>query len=606
MLKGKCLVILVLLIFLTIPSFTGSECTTCSKNWISANVVSVTVDTLDLQNQFVKITNNGPYVVSLNVWSLKNQDSSIKFVFPHFLLNGGSSVLVFAGNGIDSNTALYTHNMFDAWNTNGDTAYLYDSQGNLISQRYQGPIPTPTPTPAPTISPEKNLVAYYSFDDGTARDDSGNYHDGSIIGATEISGVRGKALFFDGKTDYVKLPFIFQTDPKQVTVMAFIRTTSESPTRQYSFYNGNYEFGLVDSNRGSNGVCTKLYKEASTNNWHCAGGSFTADGTTWVHETGVIDTINHNIKYYQDGILVDYQSLPDDVFGHPSGYYTSIGAFDSLPLGKKDFFSGAIDEVRVYNRVLSDDEIYAIYKNYFPNPTPTSTKTPTITPTSSTPIPTQITPTITAQPTSSGLKAAFSASPGTGSFPLEVRFSDQSTGNPNTWTWNFGDGSYSNEKNPVHLYGDVGTYTVNLQVTGSGGSSSSEKPGYIVVTDPLSPPPFVPTIVPTTPITAIPTIVPTPTATILPTITPTPTTGKLVGDFTSNVRSGSSPLQVSFYDKSSGQPDKWFWSFGDGSYSEEQNPAHTYADQMTYLVSLEVKKQGLASVIAKENWITIN
>lgn len=496
--------------------------------------------------------------------------------------------------------------MFDVWNTNGDTAYLYDSQGNLVSQRYQGAIPTPTPTPAPTLNPEKNLVAYYSFDDGTARDDSGNSHDGSIIGATEITGVRGKALFFDGKNDYIKLPLIFSADPGQVTVMAFIKTKSESPTRQYSFYNGNYEFGLADSNFGLNGVCVKLNQEKYTNIWHCAGGTITADGITWTHEVGVIDTINHRIQYYQNGALIDSQILPDDSFARPySTNCVSIGAYTSEgSLGKKDFFAGGIDEVRIYNRVLSDEEIHAIYKSYIPNPTPTPTKKPT-TPTTTTPIPTTKVPTITAQPTSSGLKAAFSASPQTGSFPLEVRFSDQSTGNPHTWTWNFGDGSYSNEEAPVHLYGDVGTYTVNLKVTGNGGSSSSEKPEYIVVTDPSSPPPIVPTTVPTTPITAIPTIVPTPTAIAHPTIIPTPTTGKLVADFSSNVRSGNPPLQVSFYDKSSGQPDKWFWSFGDGSYSEEQNPVHSYADQMTYLVSLEVKKQGLVSLIAKENWITI-
>ncbi len=606
------LILIITVCFLIQPL--SAVCPYCTTTPIATQVSvssspQVTIDLLDLKGQFVKITNNGQDVANLNVWSLKNQDTSIKFVFPHLLLNGGSSILVYAGNGIDSNTVLYTHNMFDAWNTNGDTAYLYDSQSNLISKKTQGPIPTPIPTPEPTINPSESLVAYYSFDDGTARDDSGNGYNGIIYGATSTDGVRGKSLFFDGKNDYISLPFIFQTDPKQVTVMAFIRTKSDSPTRQYSFYNGNFEFGLADSNYGLNGVCTKLNKEAATNNWHCAGGSFTADGVTWTHEAGVIDTINHKISYYQNGILIESQNLPDDIFGHPTGYFTSIGAFNSIPLGKKDFFAGGIDEVRAYKGAMTDGEIYSIYKSYFPNPTPTTTPTPTTKPTvvPTTSVPT-IVPTITPQPTGSGIKAAFSASPRSGSLPLGVAFTDLSSGNPNTWSWSFGDGSYSNEKNPVYTYSEPGSYTVSLKVTGNGGSSSTEKYGYIVVYDPSNPPTYVPTQIPTPKPTqtTIPTVVPTTPITTAPTVNPTVTSGKLVADFTSNVRSGGLPLEVSFRDTSSGSPKKWFWSFGDGSYSEEQNPVHTYADQLSYPVSLEVKKNGNTATIVKDKWITVS
>gem|GEM_PF-4537706 len=35
----------------------------------------------------------------------------------------------------------------------------------------------------------------------------------------------------------------------------------------------------------------------------------------------------------------------------------------------------------------------------------------------------------------------------------------------NQWAWNFGDGSTSSEKNPVHVYNDPGQYTVSLTVT---------------------------------------------------------------------------------------------------------------------------------------------
>ncbi len=54
----------------------------------------------------------------------------------------------------------------------------------------------------------------------------------------------------------------------------------------------------------------------------------------------------------------------------------------------------------------------------------------------------------------------------------EVSFSDQSTGSPTSWSWDFGDGGSSTEQNPAHTYAQPGTYTVVLQA-GNGSSSDS-------------------------------------------------------------------------------------------------------------------------------------
>lgn len=59
--------------------------------------------------------------------------------------------------------------------------------------------------------------------------------------------------------------------------------------------------------------------------------------------------------------------------------------------------------------------------------------------------------------------AAFSADVTSGASPLTVTFSDDSTGNPDTWHWVFGDGFTSSEQNPVHEYTEDGTYTVSLK-----------------------------------------------------------------------------------------------------------------------------------------------
>ncbi|MEW6411959.1 MAG: S8 family serine peptidase [Candidatus Zixiibacteriota bacterium] len=78
--------------------------------------------------------------------------------------------------------------------------------------------------------------------------------------------------------------------------------------------------------------------------------------------------------------------------------------------------------------------------------------------------------------------AAFTASPTSGTAPLEVAFTDQSTGGATSWTWNFGDGSaLSYVQNPTHTYASAGSYDVTLTVSNAYGSDSETKYDYIVV-----------------------------------------------------------------------------------------------------------------------------
>ena len=58
--------------------------------------------------------------------------------------------------------------------------------------------------------------------------------------------------------------------------------------------------------------------------------------------------------------------------------------------------------------------------------------------------------------------ADFSASPLTGDAPLTVAFTDNSTGGPTSWAWDFGDGGTSALQDPTHSYVVAGTYTVTL------------------------------------------------------------------------------------------------------------------------------------------------
>jgi len=139
----------------------------------------------------------------------------------------------------------------------------------------------------------------------------------------------------------------------------------------------------------------------------------------------------------------------------------------------------------------------------------------------------------------------FSASPTSGSAPLEVTFLDASTGSPASWDWDFGDGNTSTLENPTNTYVDDGTYSVTLTETNSIGTNSTTMTGYIVVG------------------------------------AETP-----VALFTESFSSGTAPLSVQFTDESTGSPSSWSWNFGNGDTSSLEDPTETYQSAGTYTITL--------------------
>jgi PKD repeat protein len=148
--------------------------------------------------------------------------------------------------------------------------------------------------------------------------------------------------------------------------------------------------------------------------------------------------------------------------------------------------------------------------------------------------------------------ADFSADPTSGVAPLTVAFTDLSSDDATSWTWDFGDGSGSSEQNPVHVYGGPGTFTVGLTVSGPGGADEQTKAEYVFVTLPPAP----------------------------------------VAAFEAAPTSGSAPLTVLFTDTSSGSASAWLWDFGDGAQSSEQNPTHVYTDAGDFDVTLTATGPG--------------
>ncbi|MFA5414772.1 MAG: PKD domain-containing protein, partial [Methanoregula sp.] len=80
----------------------------------------------------------------------------------------------------------------------------------------------------------------------------------------------------------------------------------------------------------------------------------------------------------------------------------------------------------------------------------------------------------------------FSGTPLSGTRPLTVRFTDNSTNSPISWLWSFGDGDSTNAtvQSPVHQYASAGTYSVTLNATNAGGSGILTRTNYITVNPP--------------------------------------------------------------------------------------------------------------------------
>ncbi|HWR25763.1 MAG TPA: PKD domain-containing protein [Methanosarcina sp.] len=69
----------------------------------------------------------------------------------------------------------------------------------------------------------------------------------------------------------------------------------------------------------------------------------------------------------------------------------------------------------------------------------------------------------------------FSAAPTSGKAPLKVQFTDKSTGTITSRKWSFGDGTYSTQKNPVHIYSKAGKYTATLTTKSTKGTKTTSK-----------------------------------------------------------------------------------------------------------------------------------
>ena len=208
------------------------------------------------------------------------------------------------------------------------------------------------------------LVAEWHFD-GDAKDSSGNGNDGVIYGATFVDGIGGKALSFDGVDDYVQLPFDSGPLKEKFTIAAFVypsKSNTQSyfqgivhndnyPNRGMGLSVGAYNFSVMCYFHNSDGVQFYIKKSTTQNEWHyyvCV-----YDGTY--------------LNLYEDGILVESVKANGIIKDNDLNFQVGHDLYDESRT-KERYFGGKIDEVAIYNRALSENEIKILYETIISNP----------------------------------------------------------------------------------------------------------------------------------------------------------------------------------------------------------------------------------------------
>jgi PGF-CTERM protein/uncharacterized repeat protein (TIGR01451 family) len=231
------------------------------------------------------------------------------------------------------------------------------------------------------------LVAEWHFDEGSGgvvKDSSGNGNDGTIHGAKWVDGKYGKALEFDGK-DYVdagRQTELINFGTGDLTVEAWAKSTSTSTDLQAilayvtteAVSKDRYVLQITRSDEGINANKIRFgIGEEGQNAILVYSDSVIAGDGQWHHIVG--ERKSGTLYLYIDSVQqTDTTDCSSVNLGDFANSAFSIGYISYL--GYPRYFTGLIDEVRIYNRALTADEIKTHYEGKQPELTLTKSASP--------------------------------------------------------------------------------------------------------------------------------------------------------------------------------------------------------------------------------------
>jgi len=234
---------------------------------------------------------------------------------------------------------------------------------------------------------QNRLIAHYLFH-GNAHDSAGNRNDGIVYGATltkDRLGNQNGAYYFDGIDDFIIVPDDDNLSPTDNTLTIAIWAKIYYPGNRFFLYKGDSQF----NREYSMGIRLDSLASFGINNqggFHSdqfgVGSVSILEEDTWYHIVGTWDGRNH--KIYINGLLENSTTPQVEIGNYDSDLY--IGSYG----GEITQYAihAVIDDIRIYNKVLSDAEVYELFistewyeiqqkfvlsQNY-PNPFNSSTK----------------------------------------------------------------------------------------------------------------------------------------------------------------------------------------------------------------------------------------
>ncbi|UCF43774.1 MAG: hypothetical protein JSV99_02260, partial [Planctomycetota bacterium] len=194
----------------------------------------------------------------------------------------------------------------------------------------------------------EGLVGYWKLD-GNANDSTGKNH-GIVNGATLTDGISGQAYYFDGKDDYIQTPLsVEQSGSQSITMSAWVYPTTIGGIRHQviSTDDGGHDWSIF-SQGGKWQVFTGEYS------WNSG---FDVEVNKWQHIAAVFEP-SANLIFYKNGLSKSRGAAPaTDIDTHNACIGANPGPWE-------EYFQGKIDEVAIYQRALSADEIYQIYDRF--------------------------------------------------------------------------------------------------------------------------------------------------------------------------------------------------------------------------------------------------
>jgi len=201
------------------------------------------------------------------------------------------------------------------------------------------------------------LVGWWKFDEGqgeTVADSSGHGNDGKIFGVTSwVDGYVGKGALkiIGGGVKIADSPLL---RPPQVTVAMWVNFSGRQVPSARLFQKGNDNRETINIQGGEGGIGFSLATAPRENRGVNARQKFEIG--KWYHITGTYD--GSEIRIYVNGKVVNKQTVGSFVPYAEVGEPLVIG---NRPPDMARPLNAIVDDVRIYNRPLSDDEVWQLY-----------------------------------------------------------------------------------------------------------------------------------------------------------------------------------------------------------------------------------------------------